>query len=58
MRNLLVVFMGPVDWLFILGRKHERLGDKVAGTIVIEPMPDTALPPTGAEPSDPATTKR
>ena len=47
-RNLLVVFLGPIDWLFIFGRKHQRLGDKVAGTIVIEPLPDTALPPTGA----------
>jgi len=24
-----------IDWLFIFGEKHQRLGDKVAGTIVV-----------------------
>lgn len=40
-RNLLVVLLGPVDWLFIFGRKHQRLGDKIAGTIVIESLAGT-----------------
>lgn len=33
-RNLFGAF-GPVDWLFIFGEKHQRLGDKVAGTLVV-----------------------
>jgi len=27
--------LGLIDWLFIFGEKHQRLGDKVAGTIVV-----------------------
>lgn len=34
-RNLLLAILGPVDWIFILGQRHQRLGDKVAGTVVI-----------------------
>jgi uncharacterized RDD family membrane protein YckC len=34
-RNLLLSLLGPLDWLFIFGAKHQRLGDKAAGTIVI-----------------------
>ena len=33
-RNVLQV-LGPLDWIFIFGDKHQRLGDKAAGTIVI-----------------------
>ena len=34
-RNLLLSFLGPIDWVFIFGERHQRLGDKAAGTIVI-----------------------
>jgi len=34
-RNLLLSLLGPLDWLFIFGAKHQRLGDMAAGTIVI-----------------------
>jgi len=34
-RNLLLAFLGPIDWIFIFGERHQRLGDKAAGTIVI-----------------------
>jgi len=36
LRNLLLAALGPIDWVFIFGRKHQRLGDKVAGTIVVK----------------------
>jgi len=34
-RNFFLAALGPIDWLFIFGDKHQRLGDKVAGTIVV-----------------------
>jgi uncharacterized RDD family membrane protein YckC len=34
-RNLLLAVLGPIDWVFIFGEKHQRLGDKAAGTIVL-----------------------
>jgi uncharacterized RDD family membrane protein YckC len=34
-RNILLTFLGPIDWLFIFGERHQRLGDKAAGTIVV-----------------------
>jgi uncharacterized RDD family membrane protein YckC len=34
-RNLLLSVLGPIDWIFIFGERHPRLGDKAAGTIVI-----------------------
>jgi uncharacterized RDD family membrane protein YckC len=34
-RNLLLAILGPIDWIFSFGEKHQRLGDKAAGTIVI-----------------------
>jgi hypothetical protein len=27
--------LGPIDWIFIFGDRHQRLGDKIAGTIVV-----------------------
>ena len=27
--------LGPLDWIFIFGEERQRLGDKVAGTVVI-----------------------
>jgi uncharacterized RDD family membrane protein YckC len=35
LRNLLLYILGPIDWLFIFGERHQRLGDKAAGTIVV-----------------------
>ncbi len=35
LRNLLLAALGPIDWIFIFGSKHQRLGDKLAGTIVV-----------------------
>ena len=34
-RNLLLWLLGPIDWVFIFGERHQRLGDKAAGTIVV-----------------------
>ena len=34
-RNLLLMILGPIDWIFIFGERHQRLGDKAAGTIVV-----------------------
>ena len=34
-RNLLLAVLGPLDWVFIFGARHQRLGDKAAGTIVV-----------------------
>ena len=34
-RNLLLAVLGPIDWVFIFGERHQRLGDKVAGTVVV-----------------------
>jgi uncharacterized RDD family membrane protein YckC len=34
-RNLLLAVLGPIDWVFIFGERHQRLGDKAAGTIVV-----------------------
>jgi uncharacterized RDD family membrane protein YckC len=34
-RNLLLAVLGPLDWIFIFGERHQRLGDKAANTIVI-----------------------
>lgn len=34
-RNVLLAILGPLDWVFIFGDQHQRLGDKAAGTIVI-----------------------
>ena len=35
-RNFLLYLLGPIDWIFIFGDRHQRLGDKLAGTIVID----------------------
>ena len=34
LRNFLAI-LGPLDWIFIFGERHQRLGDKAAGTIVV-----------------------
>jgi len=33
-RNVFTI-LGPLDWIFIFGERRQRLGDKVAGTIVV-----------------------
>jgi len=35
-RNILLLILGFIDWLFIFGESRQRLGDKVANTIVIK----------------------
>ena len=34
-RNIFLAVLGPIDWIFIFGENHQRLGDRVAGTIVV-----------------------
>jgi uncharacterized RDD family membrane protein YckC len=35
-RNLLLSLLGIIDWIFIFGKKRQRLGDMAANTIVIK----------------------
>lgn len=35
-RNLLLAVLGMLDWLFIFGDGRQRLGDMLAGTIVVD----------------------
>jgi len=35
LRNFLLVLMSPFDWLFILSNDKRRIGDRAAGTIVV-----------------------
>ena len=39
LRNPLLAFLGPIDWIFIFGERHQRLGDMAAGTVVITERP-------------------
>ena len=39
LRNLLLALLGPIDWIFIFGERHQRLGDMAAGTVVITERP-------------------
>jgi uncharacterized RDD family membrane protein YckC len=34
-RNFLLAILGPLDWVFIFGGRKQRLGDIVAGTLVV-----------------------
>jgi uncharacterized RDD family membrane protein YckC len=34
-RNILLSILGPIDWIFIFGERHQRLGDMAAGTVVV-----------------------
>jgi uncharacterized RDD family membrane protein YckC len=34
-RNLLLSILGVIDWVFIFGKRRQRLGDKLAHTVVI-----------------------
>lgn len=35
-RNLTLTVLGVFDWAFILGARRQRLGDRLAGTIVVK----------------------
>jgi len=35
-RNGLLWLLGPLDWIFIFGRRRQRLGDVVANTVVVK----------------------
>jgi uncharacterized RDD family membrane protein YckC len=39
LRNLLLAILGPIDWIFIFGERHQRLADMAAGTVVITENP-------------------
>ena len=39
-RNFLLMILGIIDWVFIFGKKRQRLGDKAANTIVIKMAPN------------------
>jgi hypothetical protein len=41
-RNLLLAILGFFDRIFILGERHQRPGDKAAGTIVVDEVPPRA----------------
>ena len=49
-RNLLLAVLGLLDWVFIFGGQRRRLGDIVAGTLVVqaaaEPRPTYKYIPT------------
>lgn len=36
LRNLLLLILGIIDWVFIFGGARQRLGDKAAGTVVVQ----------------------
>lgn len=42
-RNLLLTLLGFIDWIFILGKKKQRLGDKAANTIVVKTAPEILI---------------
>jgi uncharacterized RDD family membrane protein YckC len=35
LRNFLLMVLGVIDWIFVFGRKRQRVGDIAAGTIVV-----------------------
>lgn len=36
LRNLLLAILGFIDWVFIFGKKRQRLGDRAAHTYVVK----------------------
>lgn len=42
-RNLPTCLIGVIDWLFIFNKSHQRIGDKIAKTVVIKPTPQSLL---------------
>ncbi|MBB4639538.1 RDD family protein [Longimicrobium terrae] len=53
-RNLLLCILGFFDWIFILGDTKRRLGDIVAGTIVISTTPVYQAAPYQSAPAWPS----
>lgn len=53
-RNLLLCILGFFDWIFILGGTKRRLGDIVAGTIVISTTPVYQAAPYQSGPAWPS----
>lgn len=43
-RNFLLALLGLLDWIFIFGRRHQRLGDMAASTIVVRLQRSAAAP--------------
>jgi hypothetical protein len=43
LRNFPLLLLGIVDWIFIVGRKQQRLGDLLATTVVVR-VPAVATP--------------
>jgi uncharacterized RDD family membrane protein YckC len=43
-RNFLLTLLGILDWIFIFGRMHQRLGDMAASTIVVRLEQPAATP--------------
>ena len=35
-RNIVLTVLGIIDWVFIFGKKRQRLGDRAAGTVVVK----------------------
>jgi uncharacterized RDD family membrane protein YckC len=48
-RNIVQPVLGILDWIFILGQGRQRLGDMLAGTIVVEKSTYTNLEHAYAE---------
>lgn len=46
-RNVTQPILGLLDWIFIFGDRHQRAGDKLAGTIVVEVGYAAGTPPPG-----------
>ena len=42
LRNLLIAILGFIDWIFIFGEKRQRLGDKLAKTLVVKSTAESA----------------
>lgn len=38
-RNLTLSLLGPIDWVWILGERRQRLGDMIVNTIVVTTAP-------------------
>lgn len=45
LRNLPLAVLGFLDWVFIFGERRQRLGDMVAGTLVVRAAPFGAADP-------------
>ena len=39
LRNVPLMLLGVIDWVFIFGQRRQRLGDKLANTFVVKTQP-------------------